>query len=146
MCAWCQSCHILPRVQTFMGPWKLCRDYFWGREHCALLANVIKPRLLVVIEESGSAFAMVGARYQILASDVCLFGYKASAKLAAFSVLVWWGSFSSLVRWVRVREEGGAGPNQRQVAEVDINKNNVFSLGIYTRTRLMRLCFQLLKM
>lgn len=45
-----------------------------------------------------------------------------------------------------MREEDGAGPNQRQVAEVDINKNNVFSLGIYTRTRLMRLCFQLLKM
>lgn len=43
-------------------------------------------------------------------------------------------------------EQDGAGPNQRQVAEVEVKKNNVFSLGIYTRTKLMRLCFQLLKM
>lgn len=40
---------------------------------------------------------------------------------------VYWGEWE-------VREEDGAGPNQRQVAEVDINKNNVFSLGIYIRT------------
>lgn len=43
-------------------------------------------------------------------------------------------------------KEDGASPNQRQVAEVEMNKNNVFSLGTYTRTKLMRLCFQLLKM
>lgn len=43
-------------------------------------------------------------------------------------------------------EENGAGPNRRQVVEVETSKNNVFSLGICARTRLMRLCFQLLKM
>lgn len=42
----------------------------------------------MVIEESGSAFVMVGARYQILSSDVCLFRYIAPAILAAFCVLV----------------------------------------------------------
>lgn len=54
-----------------------------------MLARLVKPRPLVVIEESGSAFATVGARYQILSSDVCLFGYIGSAKLGAFFFLVW---------------------------------------------------------
>lgn len=95
---WCQSCHIPPGTQTFMGPWKLCPDYFWGQGHCALLARLIKPRPLVVIEESRSAFAIVGKSYQIPSTDLCGFSYTLSAKLGAFCFLVWWGSFSSPVR------------------------------------------------
>ena len=96
------------RVVTFFQEWRLlwapgssAGDYFWGREHCALLARFVKPRPLVVIEESGSAFAMVGARHEILSSDVYRFGYTASAELDACSFLVWGGSLSRLVRGVR---------------------------------------------
>lgn len=45
------------------------------------------------LKNLGSAFATVGAQYQILSSDVCWFGYTASVKLGAFSFLVWWGVF-----------------------------------------------------
>lgn len=52
-----QECRLL------WAPGSSAGDYFWGWEHCALLARFVKPRPLVVIEESGSAFAMVGARH-----------------------------------------------------------------------------------
>lgn len=69
-----------------------------------MLARLVKPRPLAVIEESGSAFATLGARCQIL-SDVCRFGYTAS-ELGAFSFVVWEGSFSTLVRGVRSGRTG----------------------------------------
>ena len=59
----------------------------------------------MVIEESGSAFATLGARHQILSSDVCRFGYTDS-ELGAFSFVVWEGSFSSLLRGVRSERTG----------------------------------------